>query len=397
MIIERDLSHRTRVSGVERAKHRLAVQVRNLIDRASQRQSVRIDVHAAQPEAVTDEELDGVAVSAGPLELAHEPLPERVVRPSDPRVLPHAGALPGALHVARAGHPLVAVLTLSVRHDEVAGVVAVPLGDLRDEVLADRDDAAPLFLRALAQLTADDEARVLQVEVAPFQRHRLVHAQAREPQQDAEIVLPALHRADAGIHLGPGRRDRGLRGLPRHAKRARRRHVRAGLVVVVQPLPGELHDLDDLAPGGVAPIRAVHAAVLQIGVPVGEQPPREQRWRQRCARPERLVEVALEHVEGPRVADRRLRLQHACALGAVVRQQRPQVCLRVGVARLPAVATRDRVVDLALEIGRRATGGELAAVRRAVGVAPTDAPCVITSFNTRHLRSPRTARRAPTP
>src|SRR5262245_10581645 len=111
----------------------------------------------------------------------------------------------------------------------------------------ERHDAAALLLAALAELAADGQAGAGAIEVAPAEAHRLLTAQAGEAQYDGETVLPAAQGVDAGVHLFPGRCDGRPGGLAGHAQLAGRREQRAMLLVVEEPGPCELDDLDKLA------------------------------------------------------------------------------------------------------------------------------------------------------
>jgi hypothetical protein len=55
---------------------------------------------------------------------------------------------------------------------------------------------------------------------------------------------------EAGVHLGPGRRDGPLARRGRHANGARRRYEAAEVIVLVDPAPGALDVLDELAARG---------------------------------------------------------------------------------------------------------------------------------------------------
>lgn len=370
-----DLADQARVSRVEGAEGRSHRW--DQIDGSPERQRARVGVDAAQAEGVADEELDGVGVGARPAQLGHEALAEGVVRALPPDLGADLGALPGAGHVAGSCHAFTVAAPVTAARDEE---LAAWLGSqVLDQVPRHRDRAAAHLLAALAQLATYAEAGIDEVDVVPGQRHRLLDPKPREPEHRGEVALPAAQRGDAGVHLGPGGRHGRSAGLVLHAELPGRRDLGSGLVVVVQPRPGELNYLDDLAAGGLGPVAAVQPVVGEVGVEVGEQLAGEERGRERAG-----TEVPEEQVQRAGVADRRVRLEHAGAVLGVVPQEAAEIRRWTSITRLPSPSEGDRVLDLGLEPPGGRLRRALPAPRFAVRVAPAHAPASVALVDARH-------------
>jgi len=301
-----------------------------------------------------------------------------------PHVLADGGSFPGPAEVPRASHPLPIAPAATVGQHQPRFVPGGPVPQLVHQVPGDRHYPTPPLLRALSELSSHPHALGAQVDVVPGQGHGLLHPQPREPQQHRQIALPTPQLIDAGVHLGPGRRHRRRRGLADHADLARRRDRGARLVVVVQPGPGQLHHLHQLAAGGVLARAPVQTVVFQRRVPIGQQAPSEQGRRQRSAGAVDLLEVADEEIEGARVADGGVGPQHPGAFTRVVLQQASEIRLLTNVTRLPSDSERAARFDLRLEFEGCPAGRTLPGPGSTVRIAPAHAPPAVPSLDARH-------------
>ena len=103
---EGDLADGARVVLVEAVEAGFGGDGRDEIDGGAQRQGLRVDVDAAQAEAVADEVLDGVGVGAEALQPADYAFAMGMVRALLPDLGADAGPLPATSRVAGAGHAL---------------------------------------------------------------------------------------------------------------------------------------------------------------------------------------------------------------------------------------------------------------------------------------------------